>query len=181
MSRNFSPGEQIGDDGRYRIIRTLGEGGMGRVYLAEDTRLNRPVAIKVLLGLRQLESKKRKRFHREALVAAKLNHPNLVPVYDSHFSEQLDMFVQEYVSGIDLEKIIELGPLNEKDGRELLNDLTAPLKYLHEQNLVHRDIKPANILKEEEGPYRLMDFGLVYAPNLTRMTAEGTLLGTLLF
>ena len=181
MGHRFTPGEYIGENDRYRILRTLGEGGMGRVYLAHDERLKREVAIKVLLSSKDFEGTKRKRFQREVQIAGNLSHPNLVPVFDFLFTEEFDMFVQEYVRGEDLDCLLETSNLNEHEGRQLLADLAAPLEYLHERGMVHRDIKPANILKDEQGPFRLMDFGLAYDPELTRMTVEGTLLGTLLY
>ena len=178
----LSPDQRVGDDGRYRVVDLIGQGGMGQVYRAYDERLDRYVAIKVLYALKELAQEKRSRFRREAKLSAKLRHPNLVPVYDSIFTEERDLFVQEFVEGEDLDHFIEAGKrLNADEGRRLLREMAGALSCLHEKGIVHRDIKPGNILIDIKGPFRLMDFGLAHDPESTRLTTEGSIIGTMLY
>ena len=179
--RIFEKGDFIDPEQRYLVIRVLGRGGMARVYLAKDMLLKREVAVKMLINADMLNGHQKRRFKREALMSAKLSHPNLVPVFDSLFFEDSLMFVQEYVRGSNLEELVNLGRIEELEVQKLAWDLARALAYLHENDVVHRDIKPANIMRDERGPYRLMDLGLARNPEYTRMTEEGSILGTLLY
>jgi serine/threonine protein kinase len=147
--------------GRYRVLRRLGQGGFGRVYLAHDDDLDRPVAIKVpnperITGLTDGEA-----YLAEARALAKLNHPNIVPVYDlGRTHDGLCYVVSKYIDGCDLSDLLARGrpPLRESVG--LVAVLAGALHHAHTRGLVHRDVKPSNILIEASREPWLADFGL---------------------
>ncbi len=145
--------------GRYHITEQLGEGGMATVYKAFDTRLEREVAVKVLLQQRQLSEKFLKRFEREAKALAQLSHPNIVKVLDYGEHEGLPYLVMEYVPGGTLKQ--KLGkPIPPTEASRLLSPIARALEYAHQHKIIHRDIKPANILLTESGQPMLSDFGI---------------------
>jgi eukaryotic-like serine/threonine-protein kinase len=173
---------QLGD--RYRIERLIGRGGMGAVYLARETRLDRPVALKVLPSEFAAQPDLRERFLRETRLAAGFSHPNIVPVFAIEESEQVLAFSMGFVEGESLTSRVERdGPLSQRDAVRLLQDVAYALAYAHGRDVVHRDIKPDNIMIERAtGRALVMDFGIARAiapvaskPGLTRV---GEVVGT---
>ena len=149
-------GTQIGV---YRIQGPLGEGGMGTVYRALDTKLNRPVAIKVLSD-RLADAPARRRFQREAQMASSLNHPHLVTVYDVGEFEGRQYLVTEFVDGGTLRDWVKAERRTWRQTVELLTGVADGLAAAHTAGILHRDIKPANILVAKNGYAKLVDFGL---------------------
>lgn len=159
---------------RYEVIELIGEGATATVYRGVDTRLQRSVAIKVLLPY--VDSTTRQRFQREALSAARLNHPNIMGIYDVEEEEQPYLIV-EYVQGRPLSSFIPASPqVVVEFGRQICQ----ALDYAHRQNIIHRDIKPANIQITPGGQVKIMDFGLAIARSgaAKRLTATGRIIGT---
>ena len=147
--------------GRYRVIRLLGEGGFGRVYLARDDELDRAVAIKVPNRERVSAPEDLDSYLLEAKILAKLEHPNIVPVYDAGRAEDgLCYVVSKFLQGSDLKERIQQGRPSFYESAELVAAVADALHYAHTKGLVHRDIKPANILLDEKGKPCVADFGL---------------------
>lgn len=166
---------------QYRVERLLGRGGMGAVYLAHEQALDRDVAIKVLPPEQSSTAQLRDRFRREGRTAARLNHPNIVPLHTFGEVNGLVYFVMGYVAGESLaSKLRREGPLPSDEARSLLAELADALAYAHRHGIVHRDIKPDNILIDAEtGSPRLTDFGIAKASSSeTQITTEGQLIGT---
>jgi beta-lactam-binding protein with PASTA domain/predicted Ser/Thr protein kinase len=164
---------------RYEIVRRVGVGGMADVYLAEDTQLGREVAIKILHPQYAGDDSFVERFRREAMSAAKLQHPNIVQIYDSGKDGDFNFIVMEYVEGKSLkDHLADEGPLEIGDATRIARDVLAALAYAHRTGLVHRDIKPGNILLSEEGKVQVTDFGIARAEAGSTMTQTGTILGT---
>ncbi len=164
----------------YEIVRLLGRGGMGAVYLGRDRALDRLVAIKVLPP-ESTDPESTERFRREARTAASLNHPNIVPLYTFGEGEGILYFVMGYVSGESLrDRIKRLGRIEAGEARRILVEIAGALHYAHEQHVVHRDVKPDNILLEDEtGKPMLTDFGVAKsATGGETLTQLGTALGT---
>jgi serine/threonine protein kinase len=161
--------------GRYRIERELGRGGMATVHLAHDEELGRPVALKLLPEHLAGDDAFRARFLREARLAGRLSHPNVVRVYDAGEADGRPFIVMEYVPGTSLAQAGRLAP-----GRvvELGVQACAGLQHAHDAGLVHRDVKPANLLVREDAVLKVADFGIARAAESTRHTQAGTLLGT---
>ena len=143
------------------IGELLGQGGMGVVYKAKQRHLDRDVAIKILHSELQQDPAFAKRFEREARALAKLNHPNIVTVFDSGHTEAGDYyFVMEYVDGVNLRDILRGGRLEPDRALAIVSQVCTALQYAHEQGIVHRDIKPENILIDGRGQVKIADFGL---------------------
>jgi eukaryotic-like serine/threonine-protein kinase len=161
--------------GRYRIERELGRGGMATVHLAHDEELGRPVALKLLPEHLAGDDAFRARFLREARLAGRLSHPNVVRVYDAGEADGRPFIVMEYVPGTSLAQAGRLAP-----GRvvELGVQACAGLQHAHDAGLVHRDVKPANLLVREDAVLKVADFGIARAAESTRHTQAGSLLGT---
>ena len=174
---------EIGDValGRYRVTRILGEGGMGRVYLAEHTRLGTRVALKVLLELESQDL--RERFESEAELMARVHHPNTVTVLGfGHTADGFPILVMEFVEGESLADILERdGALEWSVAVPMIELALAGLDAAHEIGIVHRDIKPANILVGTGAPrtVKLADFGIAKRSNGPKRTATGFVTGTL--
>ncbi len=168
-------------EGKYRIERLLGKGGMGAVFLAHDLTLERAVAIKVLLppDVAQDEQLVR-RFQQEAKTAAKLDHPNIIPIYRVESEGGLNYFVMKYISGSSLEDVLEKHqPLSVPDIQRILWEAACALGHAHQRGVVHRDVKPANIMFDHEGRVMLTDFGISKALQAaTGFTATGMIIGT---
>jgi eukaryotic-like serine/threonine-protein kinase len=162
-------------EGRYRIERTLGYGGMAVVYLAHDEELRRLVAIKVLAEHLSGDSAFRERFLQESRLASRLSHPNVVQVYDAGEADGRPYIVMEYVEG---DTLAERGKLAFEDAVPLALQACAGLEHAHAAGLVHRDVKPANLLVREDDVLKIADFGIARAAELTRLTQQGTVLGT---
>jgi len=164
---------------RYRIIRTLGAGGMASVVLAEDERLGREVAIKRLHP--HSADELAERFRREAKIGASLAHPNVVRVFDSIADGEDVVLVMEYVAGEDLATALRRGPIERARGLEILRAVGAALDHAHEHGVVHRDVKPANVLLGSDGTVKLADLGIATAAEMTRITRTGVAPGTVAY
>jgi serine/threonine-protein kinase len=169
--------ETVGD--RYVVERTLGGGGMAVVYLARDGELDRKVAVKVLAENLADDVELRERFVREARLAARLSHPNVVQVFDAGEEDGRPFIVMECVDGESLaETVSREGGLDPDRVAELGIQACAGLEHAHRAGLVHRDVKPANLLLTADGTLKVADFGIAHAVEATRVTAVGTVLGT---
>jgi eukaryotic-like serine/threonine-protein kinase len=168
--------------GRYSLERELGRGGMGIVYLARDVGLDRPVAIKLLPPGLAADAALRERFLREARTAARLSHPNIVPIHAVEESGRLVWFVMAYVPGESLGQRLRLrGALTPADASRILRDIAWALGHAHAQRVVHRDVKPDNILLEAGGRRALIaDFGIA-APARSDLGPEGGVVGTVAY
>jgi serine/threonine-protein kinase len=165
--------------GRYAITRLLGRGGMAVVFLAEDLALERQVAIKVLPPEMAHDTKLIPRFQQEAKTAAKLDHPNIIPIYRVESEAGLVYFVMKYVTGRSLEQLLEDGPLPIDLARRVLREAALALGHAHQRRIVHRDVKPANIMMEADGRVILTDFGISKAvQDAAQLTGTGTIIGT---
>ena len=144
----------------YRVVEKIGAGGMGEVYRATDTRLEREVALKVLPSGTLADEAARKRFRKEALTLSKLNHPHIATVHDFDTQHGIDFLVMEYVAGGTLAAKLKSGPLPEKKVARLSLQIVEALEEAHEQGIVHRDIKPGNVMVTPKGQVKVLDFGL---------------------
>ena len=163
-------------DGRYRVLRHLGSGGMASVLLCQDERLGRQVAVKRLHADSPADVEQR--FVREARLGALLNHPNLVSVYDTATDSEGVLIVMEYVPGEALSQTLKRGPLRPERVSLMLRDLGAALDHVHAHGVVHRDVKPGNVLLRKDGVTKLVDLGIATASDQTRITSSGMVLGT---
>src|SRR5262245_6942882 len=152
--------------GHYRIIERLGAGGMGEVYRAHDTHLDRDVAIKVLKP-GTLDDSARRRFRREAEALSRLNHAHIATVHDFDTTDGADFLVMEYVAGATLSQRIASGPLSEREIATLAGDVAPALEEAHERGIVHRDLKPANIVVTPKGRAKVLDFGVAHLSGTT--------------
>ena len=165
-------------DGRSRIERKLGAGGMADVYLAEDQELGRRVAIKILNDRHAADDQFVERFRREAKNAAGLSHPNIVSVYDRGTAEGTYYIAMEYLDGRSLkELIVGRGPAPVKTAVEYARQVLAAVGFAHRHGIVHRDIKPHNVLVDREGRVKVADFGIARA-GASEMTEAGSIVGT---
>lgn len=169
--------------GRYHVVRPLGEGGMGSVFLARDAELDRDVAIKVLPGDRVTSTDTVKRFRREAQALARLSHPGIVQAFDVGEHDGKPFLVMEYVAGVNLaDRLKASGPLPPTRAADVGHQVALALAYAHSQGLVHRDVKPGNLILTPEGRVKLLDLGLArflqdHVGDGTR-TREGAGMGT---
>jgi tRNA A-37 threonylcarbamoyl transferase component Bud32 len=178
---NHELGERLARalEGRYEIIRLLGRGGMAAVFLAHDLVLERQVAIKVLPPDMTRDRELITRFQQEAKTAAKLDHPNIIPIHRVESEAGLVYIVMKYVSGQSLEEVLDKGPLPIPTVRHILREAALALGHAHRRHIVHRDVKPANIMLDEEGRVVLTDFGISKAlEGTTQLTGTGTIIGT---
>lgn len=176
---SLSPGSLISH--KYQIMRIIGKGGMGCVYEARevDFDVDRSVAIKILIPNYIQDEKNLRRFEHEIKIAAKLDHPNIVPIYNIGREKGMLYFVMKYLSGPTLkEKIREQGVLPEKEVRHISMRIADALGYMHDQGCIHRDIKANNIMLDATGHAILMDFGISKMSGSEMMTTEGEILGT---
>lgn len=173
----LSKGQKIND--RYEIIKTIGEGGMANVYLANDTILERNVAIKVLRGDLSSDEKFIRRFKREALSVSNLSHPNIVEVYDVGEEDGNYYIVMEYIEGKTLKQLLQKrGALTLTEVLDIMSQLTDGLAHAHEAYIIHRDIKPQNIMIEDNGLVKITDFGIATAINSTQLTQTNSVMGS---
>lgn len=165
--------------GRYKIVQSLGEGGMADVYLAVDTIINREVAIKILRGELSHDPVTLLRFQREANAASKLNHPNVVQVYDVGNYEDRHYIVMEYIRGRTLKQLIQMrGALHKEEAVSIMKQLISAICEAHQHNIIHRDIKPQNILVKDDGTVKITDFGIALAHNAVQLTQSDSVLGS---
>src|SRR5215471_13928258 len=178
--------------GSYQIVAAIGAGGMGEVYRARDTKLDRDVAIKVLPEAFARDAGRMKRFGREAKLLAALDHPNIAAVYGLEDSGDTRALVMQLAEGPTLADRIAQGPIPIEETLPIVRQIAEALEYAHERGIIHRDLKPANVKVSANGTVRLLDFGLAKAmeselsaksisdsPTVSRMaTQAGVLLGT---
>jgi beta-lactam-binding protein with PASTA domain/predicted Ser/Thr protein kinase len=165
-------------DGRYRIIRKLGSGGMANVYLAEDQELGRRVAIKILNDRHANDDQFVERFRREAKNAAGLSHPNIVSIYDRGEAEGTYYIAMEFLDGRSLkELILSRGPAPAHVAIDYARKILDALRFAHRNGIVHRDIKPHNVIVDAEGRIKVTDFGIARA-GASQMTEVGSIIGT---
>src|SRR5882757_766274 len=165
--------------GRYRLEAKIGSGGMSTVYLARDTTLDRPVAVKVMHREMSEQADQLERFRQEARAVAKLSHPNVVSVIDAGEDGGYPYIVFEYVEGETLKaRINRIGPLDVQEALAYAIEIARGLTVAHARKMVHRDIKPQNILIDAEGRAKLTDFGISRQLEQDGMTATGRVLGT---
>ena len=173
-------GQLIND--RYEIIRSIGEGGMANVYLAQDTILDRKVAVKILRGDLAEDEKFVRRFQREAISASSLNDPNIVEVYDVGEDNGKYFIVMEYVQGLTLKQLIKKrGSLTLPEVQDIMLQLTSAVAHAHESYIIHRDIKPQNVIILEDGRVKIMDFGIAVALNAGEFTQTNSVMGTVYY
>ena len=165
-------------DGRYRIVRKLGTGGMANVYLAEDEVLGRRVAIKILNDRHASDDSFVERFRREAKNAAGLSHPNIVSIYDRGEAEGTYYIAMEYIEGRTLKDLIlARGPLPVDQAVAYARQILGAVRFAHRKGIVHRDIKPHNVLVDTDGRLKVTDFGIARA-GASQMTEAGSIIGT---
>ena len=162
----------------YKILEKLGEGGMGVVYKAEDTRLDRTVALKFLSSYLLESDEARRRFVHEAKAAATLDHPSICTVYEIDERDEGIFLAMAYIDGPTLQKKIEQRPLKLEEAVYLAVQIGEGLEAAHERGVVHRDIKSANILLTSRGQAKITDFGLAILSDRTRLTQAGAIIGT---
>ena len=165
----------------YKVTAELGRGGMGIVYKAEDTKLERTVALKFLAPHLLEDEEARKRFHREAKAAAGLNHPNICTVYEISEEDGQTFLVMEFIEGEGLDNKIERGPLALKEALGFARQVADGLAAAHANGVVHRDIKPGNLLVTPEGRVKILDFGLALLTEGSKLTKLGTTVGTVAY
>ena len=180
--------------GHYRIESKLGEGGMGVVYLARDTHLDRPVAIKVLTAESVANPERKRRFVQEAKAASALNHPNIIHIYDIDQAHGVDFIAMEYIAGHTIERLIGRREMGLRETLKYAVQIADALAKAHTAGIVHRDLKPANVMVTEDGLVKVLDFGLAKltergAPEdesaetetMRARTEEGTIVGTVAY
>ena len=176
----------------YRVLEKLGEGGMGVVYKARDTRLDRLVAIKILPADKISDPERKRRFVQEAKAASGLNHPNIVTIYDIGQADGIDFISMEYVAGKTLDRLIPRHGMRLTEALKCAVQVADALARAHAAGIVHRDIKPGNIMMDEHGLVKVLDFGLAklteIAPaeddttqTLRPATEEGKIVGTVAY
>ena len=155
----------------YEMLALLGSGGMGEVYRARDTRLNREVAIKVLPGFSTADAERLHRFEQEARAAAALNHPNILAVYQMGIYKGAPYLVSELLEGETLRERLKRGPLPVRKVVDYGVQIAKGLAAAHEKGIVHRDLKPENLFLTKDGQAKILDFGLA---RLTQPQRDGT-------
>jgi serine/threonine-protein kinase len=168
--------------GRYEIVERLGTGAFGSVYRAQDTFLNRPVAVKSIRLDTTLDPEHRKalnkRFIREAQVAAQLHHPNIVTIHDILFTPETGFIVMEFIEGRTLQSLLKSERLPLATAVDVAAQIASALHYAHEHKIIHRDVKPANIMITPSFEARITDFGIAKSDGQTHLTMSGSLVGT---
>jgi len=162
----------------YKIIEQVGQGGMGVVYLAEDKRLKRNVAIKFLPQQISSDPEQKKRFETEAQAAASLNHPNITTIHAIEDYDEGVFIVMEYIEGIELKEKINSGAIPVKEAVRIAIQIAEGINSAHKKGIIHRDIKSQNIMITAEGKAKIMDFGLAKISGSTQITKSGSTLGT---
>src|SRR3989475_11420753 len=177
---------------RYTVLSLIGRGGMGEVYRARDTQLQREVALKLLPEIFASDAERLARFQREAQVLAALNHPNIAQIYGLEGARASRCIVMELVEGDTLEERLKRGPIPIKEALAIAEQITEALEAAHEKDIIHRDLKPANVKVTPDARVKVLDFGLAKplqdasgeisisnSPTLSMAaTAKGEILGT---
>jgi beta-lactam-binding protein with PASTA domain len=165
-------------DGRYRVLRKLGSGGMADVFLAEDEELGRRIAIKILNERHASDEQFVERFRREAKNAAGLSHPNIVQIYDRGEAEGTYYIAMEYLEGSTLKEAAAHRPIPVDEAIGYARQILSALRFAHRKGIVHRDIKPHNALIDDDGRVKVTDFGIARAGAASQMTEAGSIIGT---
>src|SRR5580704_10595010 len=180
----------------YTVLEKLGAGGMGEIYKAQDTRLNRFVAMKVLSTANAGDVERRRRFVQEAQAASALNHPNIITIHDVVSMEGFEFMVMEFVSGVTLDDLVPKHGLNVQKCLDIAVQMADALQTAHAAGIVHRDLKPANVMVTGTGLVKILDFGIAKLtgpmpsaagntdetlPIDSPMTVEGSILGTVCY
>ncbi len=166
-------------NGRYEIVRTIGEGGMANVYLAYDVILNRNVAVKILRGDLANDEKFVRRFQREAIAASSLTHPNIVEMYDVGVDDGNYFIVMEYIDGITLKSLIKKrGAMSLTETIDIMLQITSAIACAHDSYIIHRDIKPQNVMILDDGVAKITDFGIAMAMKSAELTQTNTVMGS---
>ena len=179
-------GQQLGS---YQILSLLGTGGMGVVYKARDTHLDRPVALKVLPPEKVADPERKRRFVQEAKAASALNHPNIITIHDIASENGIDFIVMEYVQGKTLDALVPRKGLRLNETLKLAIQMADALAKAHSAGIIHRDLKPTNVMVTDDGLVKVLDFGLAKLTEvsesgdettrtLEHQTEEGTIVGT---
>lgn len=180
-------GEKLG---HYQIVEKLGQGGMGVVYKARDTHLDRFVALKILPPDRVADPERRRRFVQEAKAASALNHPNIVVIYDIATERGIDYIAMEFIDGKPLDQLIPRTGMRLHDALRIAIPIADALAKAHSAGITHRDLKPSNVMVDKDGRAKLLDFGLAKLTDRTetgaddatltdpKNTADGAILGT---
>jgi serine/threonine-protein kinase len=164
---------------RYRVIEKIGGGGMADVYKAEDLVLGRIVALKILHKQFASDEGFLERFRREARAAAKLNHPNIVSIFDVGEENGIHFIVMEYVKGMTLKKVIQKdAPMSTEKVVHVAMQIAKAMEFAHMHEIIHRDIKPQNVILTDNGEIKVTDFGIARAGSTSTMTRTGAILGT---
>src|SRR6478672_11167284 len=161
----LSPGTKLG---RYEIRSQLGAGGMGEVYLAQDTRLDRSVALKILPDGVAADPDRMKRFEHEAKTASGLNHPNIITIYEIDRAGSTSFIATEFIEGATLRERMRAQPMPVGDVLNVAVQIASALAAAHANGIVHRDIKPENIIIRSDGIVKVLDFGLA------KLTGDGS-------
>ena len=175
----FPKGTVIAD--KYKIIEEIGRGGMGVVYKAEDTSLDRTVALKFLSSELTQDEEAKQRFVQEAKAAAALNHPNISIIHEIDEHQGQTFIAMEYIQGRSLKQRLEKGPLGIDEAKDIAMQVAEGLKEAHDKGIVHRDIKPANIMLTEKGQAKITDFGLAKLSGGVDLTKAATIMGTVAY
>ena len=172
--------QEIGSQlGHFQITAHIGKGGMGVVYKAVDTHLDRPAAIKLLPPDLTRDEDARRRFMREAKAASALDHANICTIYEVGETPDGQLFLaMAYYDGATLEERLTRGPLTPDDAVDIATQVARGLARAHDSGIIHRDIKPANIMLTSQGDVKILDFGVAKLLGQTRLTMTGTFLGT---
>lgn len=164
---------------RYEVIKSIGEGGMANVYLANDTFLDRKVAVKILRGDLSTDEKFIRRFQREAYAASALSHPNIVEMYDVGEDNGTYFIVMEYIEGRTLKQLLKKrGSLTSPEVVDIMLQLTDGIAHAHDMYIIHRDLKPQNIMISDDGKIKITDFGIAMAMNSTQVTQTNSVMGS---
>lgn len=180
LDHSDASGDQLGP---YQLMRKLGSGGMGEVYLAEHETMQRSAAVKFLAPELVRSPAARKRFQREIEVVARLSHPNIVAAYDAGDADGRFFLVLEYATGRNLQQVVESsGPLKPASALQAIRQAAEGLAYAHKQNVIHRDVKPSNLMMGETGDVKVLDLGLASASwELSDLTVSHAMMGTAAF
>ncbi len=174
----FPPGALLGS--RYRILRVLGEGGMGAVYQARDQELDRTIALKVIRPELAGNAAILQRFKQELILARNVTHRNVVRIFDLGEADGIKFITMEYVDGADLRTVLKReGKFTPKDAVHVIEQVCRALEAAHAEGVIHRDLKPQNIMRDSQGRIVVMDFGLARSLDTSGMTQTGALVGTL--
>jgi serine/threonine protein kinase len=162
---NSLVGRQLG---AYKVLSLLGAGGMGEVYLAQDTRLGRKIALKILPGQFTQDPDRMSRFEREARPASALNHPNILTIHDVGRVEETTFIATEFVDGITLRQKMTNQRLERREMLDIVIQIASALAAAHQAGIIHRDVKPENIMVRQDGYVKVLDFGLACTPRRER-------------